>query len=130
MPIFDMECTNCGHAYEFIKIKTTDIAVCPECGSDLANQLLSTFQIRMDPDTVKRSLPDPSPPLEELRGKNKPGTTGGYADKPYADPQLKNYTRRKDKRGNWHWNEKRRSYFHKGKHSKRSSAEITDAEKH
>ncbi len=68
--------------------------------------------IRMDPDVVKHNLPDPSPPLEELRGKNKPGTTGGFQDKPYADTNLRNYTRTKDKHGNTIWREKRRQYFH------------------
>jgi hypothetical protein len=65
----------------------------------------------MDSDSIKKSVPDPSPPLEELRGKG----TEGYKDKPYADPQLKNYKRKRDKYGNVEWTEKTRQHFDMGK---------------
>jgi hypothetical protein len=68
----------------------------------------------MDSDSVLRSVPDPNPPLEELRGKNRPDCEGGYADKPYADTNLNSYDRTKDKYGNSIWREKRRTYFDQG----------------
>jgi len=65
---------------------------------------------------MKHELPDPTPPLEELRGKGRQG----YKDKPYADPNLNNYTRRKDKYGNIEWREKKRTYFDGSSHRKSS----------
>ncbi len=113
MPLFDMTCEDCLQPFEFLKIKTDDIPICPHCGSVMVKKVFgNTFQVRMDPDTILKSLPDPSPPLEELRGKNQPGCQGGYADKPHADDQLKNYTRTRDKLGNSYWQEKRRKYYH------------------
>lgn len=34
MPVFDMKCDVCGQEYEFFKVKSTEIAVCPECHND------------------------------------------------------------------------------------------------
>jgi hypothetical protein len=74
-------------------------------------RMVCTPIIRMDPDTVKHEMPDPAPPLEELRGKGNPG----YKDKPYASTYLKDYTRKKDKLGNSIWEEKRRLHIDMGK---------------
>ncbi len=69
----------------------------------------------MDSDVILKSMPDPSPPLEELRGKSKTHKGGGFTDKPYADTQLKNYDRHKDKNGNWIWTEKKRLHVDMGR---------------
>jgi len=60
---------------------------------------------------MKHNLPDPSPPLEELRGKTKPGCVGGYEDKPYAEPNINKWDMTRDKYGNRIFKEKRRTYF-------------------
>jgi len=62
----------------------------------------------MNPDTVKHELPDPIPPLEELRGKG----TEGYKDKPETD--LRDMTSKKDKYGNRIWREKKKNIFDMG----------------
>lgn len=126
MPIFDYECQECKHQWESVEVwKSHAPKECPRCKSKSFEKVLGSNlpQVRMDPDTVLRSLPDPIPPLEELRGKVKKGCEGGYEDKPYASTTLKDYVRRKDKYGNTIWEEKRRSYFGKGMGSRKSSAE-------
>ena len=113
MPIFDYTCSDCKQTFENIEVWSSHKATeCKFCGSKNIEKVIGCHQVRMDSDVVLRSLPDPVPPLEELRGKNKPGMEGGFKDKPYADTQLKNYKRQKDKNGNWIWTEKRRQYFH------------------
>jgi len=113
MPIYDVECQNCNEVTEFIKVRSFDTPICKKCGSRDVKVIVSLFHYRNDPDSVKHNLPDPYPPLEELRGKQKPGCEGGFSDKPYADTNLGNYERKKDKYGNTIWIEKRRTYFHK-----------------
>jgi len=108
MPIFDLRCKDCEHVFEYFFVRSDDFPTCPKCGGQYFEKLISCPHIRMDSDQILKSLPDPSPPLEELRGKG----SEGYKDKPYADPQLKNYVRKKDKYGNSNWEEKRRQYFH------------------
>lgn len=112
MPLFDIECDACGKIFEYLQITSQDVPICPKCQSCSVHKIFSSaFHIRTDPDTMKHNLPDPSPPLEELRSKG----TEGYKDKPYASTQLKDYTRRKDKLGNTIWTEKKRQYFDMGK---------------
>lgn len=65
----------------------------------------------MDADTVKHNMPDPCPPLEELRGKAVPGSESGLRDKPEASTNLGKYNRKKDKRGNTYWIPKKTKYF-------------------
>ena len=115
MPLFDIECNECKNVWEFLQIRSDDLPICPQCKTMNVKKIFSSaFGVRMDSDSVLKSLPDPSPPLEELRGKQRPGTVGGFEDKPYADTQLKNYTRRRDRQGNIIWEEKRRKYFDYG----------------
>jgi putative FmdB family regulatory protein len=124
MPIWDYECKDCGHIWENIETRSFDTPkICPACGMGNFVKLITTkTEVRMDSDTILRSLPDPVPPLEELRGKTKRGCEGGYVDKPYASTNLKDYIRTRDKYGNAIWKEKRKSYF-TGIGSRKSSAE-------
>lgn len=118
MPLFDICCDACGEEWEHLQIRSDDFPVCPKCQSSKVHKLFTTFKIRMDAAVMKHELPDPCPPLEELRGKQREGCEGGYADKPYADTQLKNYDRTRDKQGNIIWTEKKRQYFDCGKRRK------------
>lgn len=114
-PIFDYQCAECKHRWENIEVWSYHKATkCPKCGCESIAKIIGTPIVRSDPDTVKHSLPDPQPPLEELRGKG----TEGYKDKPYASTYLKDYTRRKDKEGNTIWEEKHRQYIDLGKNKK------------
>lgn len=125
MPIFDYYCADCGHSWESIEAWPSHAPTkCPKCRSQQFHKVFTVTkqQIRMDAEAVLKSVPDPTPPLEELRGKTKRGCVGGFEDKPEASRNLKDYTRRKDKYGNSIWEEKKRSYFNAGG-SKKSSAE-------
>lgn len=126
MPIFDYSCSDCGNVWESVETNSNHAPTkCPKCESTNFAKCFSSLgrqQIRMDSDAVKHNLPDPAPPLEELRGKG----SEGYKDKPYADTNLNNYTRSRDKHGNTLWKEKRKTYFHPGMGSHKSSAERGD----
>jgi hypothetical protein len=52
-----------------------------------------------------------TPPLEEVRGKNKPGCDSRYVDRSHADSQLKNYNGRRGRYGYTIGEEKRRQYL-------------------
>jgi len=106
MPLFDLECCSCGHIFEYLFIRSDDYAHCPECDGGTFNKLFTMLpHARMDSDSILKSLPDPTPPLEELRGCRE----GALADKPYASSNLRDYVRKKDKHGNNIWIEKDRS---------------------
>lgn len=72
----------------------------------------------MDADVMKHEMPDPQPPLTELKPKK--GSESGLTDLPRTE--LKDYVRTKDKYGNNIWKEKRRTYFGAGG-ARKSSAE-------
>jgi len=112
MPIFDIECSDCGQVFESIEVASHHKATeCKFCKSKNIKRIMSgCTQVRMDSDTVLKSVPDPVPPLSELEGKTKPGCEGGFADKPEGG-NLNNYTRSKDKYGNTIWKQKKRVYF-------------------
>lgn len=113
MPIFDMECQECNTVFEFLKVKSDDFPICPKCGcyGPTCKKIFSMMpNIRMNSDDILHNLPDPSPPLEELRGKG----TEGYKDKPEASSNLGKYKRRKDKYGNTIWEEKKKIIFDMG----------------
>lgn len=76
--------------------------------------MIGTPHVRMDSDSILKSLPDVTPPLRELIGKNKPGCEGGYKELEKDQRQLKEYKRRKDKYGNTEWIPKERGYFDYG----------------
>lgn len=39
MPIFDVKCGKCDTVFEFFKVKTFEIPICPECGNSDSNEL-------------------------------------------------------------------------------------------
>lgn len=114
MPIFEYCCNECGKVFESLEIWSYDKATkCKICGSEAIERIISCSHIRMDSDSVKKSLPDPVPPLRELVGKNKKGTEGGFKELESDKRELREYDRVKDKHGNNVWLPKRRKYFHK-----------------
>jgi putative FmdB family regulatory protein len=107
-PIFDYECDKCKEIWESVEVWPSHAPKkCPKCKSKKFTKILGTPNIRTDSDGILHSIPDPCPPLEELRGKG----THGYADKPEASTKLSDYTRKKDKFGNTIWLEKKRQYY-------------------
>ena len=124
MPIYEFKCEECGNVFEHIFQweQAEQPEGCPQCRRHNFQRVFSIPTIRMDSDVILKSLPDPAPPLEELRGKTRKGCVGGFEDKPYADPQLKNYNRTKDKNGNINWEEKKKIYF-TGQAKRKSSGE-------
>lgn len=108
MPIFDYCCEKCGEIWESIEVWPSHAPKrCPVCTSKKFKKIIGTSHIRMDSDSILHSMPDPCPPLEELRGKG----TQGFADKPEASRNLGDYTRRKDKYGNTIWLERKKVVF-------------------
>jgi putative FmdB family regulatory protein len=121
MPIFDYQCSKCGHYWESIEVweshKPTE---CPKCkAKEGFNKVIGMAHIRMDSDTILRSMPDPQPPLTELTPRK--DSESGLKD--LDRTELKDYVRTKDKYGNSVWKEKRRTYFYPGQKSRKSSAE-------
>lgn len=44
MPIFDFKCRECGHKFDLIiSVENKDKAICPQCGAENPQQLLSVF---------------------------------------------------------------------------------------
>lgn len=126
MPIRDYHCKDCEHIWENIEVWSNHKPIeCPQCKSLNFEKVFTTikYEVRMDPDSILRSMPDPSPPLRELIGKTKEGCEGGYKELEGDQRTLKEYTRRKDRYGNSIWEPKRRSYFYKGKKNRKSEAE-------
>lgn len=120
IPIFDYKC-KCGHLWENVEVWPSHAPKeCPKCKSTEFSKIFTTIkhEVRMDPNSI-RSMPDPVPPLTELKPQK--GSESGLRD--LQRTELKDYVRSRDKYGNAVWREKRRSYFHPGKHSKRSSEE-------
>lgn len=123
MPLWDYECEKCGNVWETF-VWPSGMGTpkkCPKCKSTKLVKCFSSIkqQIRMDSDTILRSVPDPTPPLTELKPQK--GSESGLQDLPRTE--LKDYVRTKDKYGNAVWKEKRRTYFGAGG-TRRSSAEV------
>ncbi len=110
-----MECQDCNTIFEYIdvSIQNKEDPQCPNFRSQTVVKLISTPHIRMDSDSILRSMPDPVPPLRELIGKNKEGCEGGFNELSGEQRQLKDYNRKKDSRGNSIWTPKERTYFHR-----------------
>jgi hypothetical protein len=66
--------------------------------------------IRMGGKRALRSVPDPHPPLQELRGKNMPGCEGGFADLPEFNPNKSTQTK-----DGVEWSEKKKQIIDLGK---------------
>jgi len=118
MPIFNYLCTDCNDNFEVLVMTQQtgfeEPTKCPTCKSTNINKMISApAVISMDGKNVLRNLPDPHPPLQELRGKNKPGCTGGYEDL----PEFKPTERVKTKSGNTEWREKKKQFHDLGKKS-------------
>jgi putative FmdB family regulatory protein len=102
MPIFEYQCDTCGHIFESIEVWSHHKATkCPECKSEVIHKLISAHIVRMDADTVKKSLPDPVPPLRELVGRK--GMKGGFKELEDDYRELKDYNKTTDKNGNTVW---------------------------
>jgi putative FmdB family regulatory protein len=45
MPIYEFRCASCGHCFEEIVLRRSDLQelTCPKCGRPQVTQLLSTF---------------------------------------------------------------------------------------
>ncbi len=108
MPIYEYHCDTCECNFESIVIPRqsgfTEPTNCPHCQSEVIRKnITAPAIISMDGKAVLQSLPDPKPPLQELRGKNRPFCEGGYKDLP--DPGKLEGKKNKD--GHWNWTEKR-----------------------
>ena len=123
MPIWDIEC-ECGMIFEYLQVRSDDFPTCPKCGSrvSMSRKLFNMApNIRMDSDSILRSMPDPVPPLRELIGKG----TEGYKELEGDQRELKDYTSRKNRQGNTEWIPKEKTYVDLGKEKK----EVTNESK-
>lgn len=116
MPIFDYECLDCGKTFEVVVISRQsqfqESSSCQFCNSANIKKIISKSPtIRYDGRVALQTLPDPSPPLQELRGKNRPGCEGGFQDL----PEVGKMERRRRPDGNWEWYEVKKQYFDMGK---------------
>jgi putative FmdB family regulatory protein len=119
MAIFDYSCEECGNFWESIEIwESHKPTACPKCQSKKFKKVFTSTKQTIRMGKIE-STPDPTPPLTELTPQA--GSETGMKDLPQTD--IKDYTRTKDKYGNSVWREKRRSYFHPGMGSRKSSAE-------
>lgn len=90
MPVFSYECLDCGECFEAVVMPSQsnmpEPTNCPACRSEVIEKRVSCPSIRTGGRRALRSVPDPHLPLQELRGKNKPGCEGGFADLPEPTP--------------------------------------------
>lgn len=118
MPIFQYEC-QCGHSWENIEVWPSHKPIeCPKCKAKEIKKIFTSSKQEIRTGKIE-TTPDPQPPLTELTPQE--GSETGMKD--LTRTELKDYTRTKDKQGNSIWREKRRSYFHPGMGSRKSSAE-------
>jgi len=45
MPLYEYRCSGCGNQFELLVMKASQVAVCPSCGSDKVERLLSMFAV-------------------------------------------------------------------------------------
>ena len=45
MPIYEYQCRNCGHRFEFLLLPSSTIPACPECRGQELERLLSGFAV-------------------------------------------------------------------------------------
>lgn len=121
MPLWDIQCKKCKEIFEYLQIRSDDFPVCPKCNGSSVKKIFSMIpNIRMDSDSILKSLPDPRPPLTELIDKQRKGTEGGFQELKNEQKQLKEYTKRRDKDGNTVWLPKERTHIDlgRGRHKK------------
>jgi putative FmdB family regulatory protein len=53
MPIFEYECSDCGHRFEALVLPQTRDTTCPQCQSRKLEKLLSSFAV--DSDTTRKA---------------------------------------------------------------------------
>lgn len=70
MPLFEYECTGCGHKFEVL-IRGSEKAHCPKCGSERIEKCLSVFAV-----STRSAAPAPS---EACGGCPHAGNPGGCA---------------------------------------------------
>jgi len=63
MPIYEYHCDDCSHEFEVLMIRTSDVAQCPSCGSEILSKLISAHAVGHGmPDTACGSAPcSPAP---------------------------------------------------------------------
>lgn len=51
MPIYEFRCSSCGHEFEDLIFKATDVEelICPKCGANEATRLMSPFSSNSGP---------------------------------------------------------------------------------
>jgi putative FmdB family regulatory protein len=45
MPTFEFACEKCSHEFEELVLRRDEVITCPQCGSDHAKKLLSSFAV-------------------------------------------------------------------------------------
>lgn len=48
VPIYEYRCKDCGHEFEELVFSTKDKPVCPQCGSDQTEKLMSACSAKVD----------------------------------------------------------------------------------
>ena len=48
MPVYEYECNECGHRFEFLLMRRDEKPVCEKCKSENLRRLLSTFSARVE----------------------------------------------------------------------------------
>jgi putative FmdB family regulatory protein len=114
MPVYDYECLGCGECFEAVVMPSQSNMQpptnCPTCKSEIIERRMGCPSIRMGGRRALRSVPDPHPPLQELRGKNQPGCEGGFADLPEFNPNKSTQTK-----DGVEWSEKKKQIIDMGK---------------
>lgn len=78
MPIYEYECTDCGHQLEAIqKISDTPLTECPDCGKATLQKLISAAGFRLKGGGWYET---------DFKKNNKKNLAGGSGDKPAAKP--------------------------------------------
>jgi len=112
-PVFDYHCCGCDEYFEAIVMPTQsnmqEPTNCPNCRSEVIERVISAPSIRMGGKAALRSVPDPHPPLQNLRGKNQPGCEGGFEDLPEFNPTERVKTAEGEE-----WREKKKQIFDLG----------------
>jgi putative FmdB family regulatory protein len=48
MPIYEFHCHDCDREFEDLVMRSSDVVVCPRCGSENAEKLMSAFAVGGD----------------------------------------------------------------------------------
>lgn len=49
MPIYEYDCLECGHRFEFLAIRSDERAACPKCESERIEKAFSVFSSKSAP---------------------------------------------------------------------------------